>query len=75
MKKYYKMDHYRSKDKKYDIFVNWYTTKAGFLKFSIEAYDNNLYNGFCVQIAKYNTSNNQLLQWLRRNEYFCLMEN
>lgn len=75
MKKYYKVDHYRSKDNKYDFFINWYTTKKGFLRFCIEAYDNNLYNGFCVQIAKYTTRDNQLLQWLRRNDYFYLVRN
>lgn len=76
MVKYYKIDHYKSKDNKLNIYVNWYTTKSGFLKFNIEIYAehplNN--NGFCSRIASYNTSENTMLQYLRRCEYFDLVE-
>lgn len=76
MKKYYKVDHYRSKDKNFNIYVNWYTTKSGFLKFHIEIYAEHLHNnnGFCSCIASYNTKENSMLQYLRRNDYFDLVE-
>jgi hypothetical protein len=76
MKKYYRQDHYRSNDKNVDIYVDWYTTKAGYLKFHIEIYAEHLHNnnGFCSCIASYNTSNNAMLQFLKRNDYFYLVE-
>ena len=76
MSKYYRTDHYRSKDKNFNIYVNWYTTKSGFLKFHIDIYAEHLHNnnGFCSQIASYNTSDNTLLQFLRRCDYFDLVE-
>lgn len=76
MKKYDKIDHYQSKDKNFNIYVKWYTTKKGMLKFHIEIYAEHLHNnnGFCSRIANYNTSENQMLQWLRRNDYFDLVE-
>lgn len=76
MKKYYRTDHYQSKDKNFNIYVNWYTTKAGYLKFNIEIYANHLHNnnGFVSCIANYNTKDNAMLQFLRRNDYFDLVE-
>jgi hypothetical protein len=76
MKKYYKTDQYKSKDGNFNIFVNWYNTKSGFLKFHIEIYAEHLHNnnGFCSCIASYNTSDNAMLQYLRRNDYFDLVE-
>ena len=76
MKKYYKVDHYQSKDKNFNIFVNWYTTKSGNLKFHIEIYAEHLHNnnGFCSLIASYNASDNAMLQFLRRCDYCDLVE-
>ena len=76
MKKYYRTDHYRSKDKNFNIYVNWYTTKSGFLKFHIEIYAEHTHNnnGFCSCIAKYNTPDNAMLQYLKRNDYFELVK-
>jgi hypothetical protein len=76
MQKYYKIEHYRSKNEIFNVFIKWYTTKAGFLKFNIEIYAEHKHNenGFCSCIAKYNTSDNALLQWLKRNERFYLIE-
>lgn len=76
MKKYYRTDHYQSKDKNFNIYVNWYTTKAGYLKFNIEIYAEHLHNnnGFNSCIANYNTKDNAMLQWLRRNDYFDLVQ-
>lgn len=76
MQKYYKIDHYQSKDKNFNIYINWYTTKKGMARFHIEIYAEHLHNnnGFCSQIASYNTSDNAMLQWLRRNDYFDLVE-
>lgn len=75
MKKYYKTDHYISKDKNFNIFVNWYTTKSGFSKFHIDIYAEHLHNnnGFCSHIASYNTSNNAMLQFLKRCDYFDIV--
>lgn len=75
MKKYYHIDHYQSKDKNFDIYVNWYTTKRGILKFHIEIFAEHLHNnnGFCSQIASYNTYDNQMLQFLQRCDYFDLV--
>lgn len=76
MNKYYKIDHYKSKDNSFHIYVNWYTTKKGFLKFHIEIYAEHLHNknGFCSRIANYNTSENSMLQYLRHCDYFDLVE-
>lgn len=76
MAKYYKIDHYRSKDNTFNIYVNWYTTKSGFLKFHIDIYAEHLHNsnGFCSQIASYNTSDNAMLQYLKRTDCFDLVE-
>jgi hypothetical protein len=74
MKKYYRTDHYKSKDGNFNIYVNWYTTKSGKLKFNIEIYAEHLHNnnGFCSCIANYNTNENSMLQFLRRCDYFIL---
>ena len=76
MRAYYKIDHYQSKDKNFNIYINWYTTQKGILKFHIEIYAEHLHNnnGFCSCIANYNTSDNAMLQWLKRNDYFDLVE-
>ena len=76
MKKYYRIDHYISKDKNCNIYVNWYTTKSGYLKFNIEIHAEHLHNnnGFCSCIANYNTKDNSMLQFLRRCDYFELVE-
>ena len=76
MPKYYHSDHYRSKDKNFNIYVNWYTTKKGMARFNIEIFAEHLHNnnGFCSCIANYNTSDNAMLQWLKRNDYFDLVE-
>jgi hypothetical protein len=76
MKKYYKTTHYQSNDGNFNIFINWYTTKSGYLKFNIEIYAEHLHNnlGFCSCIANYNTKDNTMLQFLRRNDYFYLVE-
>lgn len=76
MKKYYKTDHYISKDKNFNIFVNWYTTKSGHSKFNIEIHAEHLHNnnGFCSCIANYNTTDNSMLQFLRLCDYFEQME-
>lgn len=76
MRKYYHSDHYQSKDKNFNIYINWYTTKKGNLRFNIEIYAEHLHNnnGFCSCVANYNTSSNSMLQWLRLNDYFDLVE-
>ena len=71
MKKYYKTQHFRSKDGKLDIYFYWYTTKSGFLKFDVEIYagfEND--SGFCTRIAKYNTSENAMLNYIRNHSSF-----
>ena len=75
MKKYYHSDHYQSRDKNFNIYVNWYITKTGKSKFNIEIYAEHLHNnnGFCSCIANYNTFDNAMLQWLKRNDYFDLI--
>lgn len=74
--KYYKTQHYKSKDGIYNIYVYWYCTKSGFLKFHIEIYSECFWNssGFCMRIANYNTSDNQLLQFIRLSNLFDLVE-
>lgn len=74
--KYYKTEHYKSKDRIYNIYVYWYTTKSGFLKFHIEIYSEMFWNssGFCMRIANYNTSEHQLLQYCKYSGLFELME-
>lgn len=74
--KYYKIDHYRKKDNTLDIYFNWYTTKAGFLKFRVEIYAAHTYNsnGFCSLIAKYNTSENTMLKYIQLHNDFYLVE-
>lgn len=73
--KYYKIDHYRRKDQTLDIYFNWYTTKSGFLKFNIEIYAPVLNNsGFCIAIARYNTAENTLLNYIKLHNDFYLVE-
>lgn len=68
MKKYFKTKHYKSKDGKFDIYINFYTTKGGFLKFNVKIYVDDF------QIANYNTSGNEMLKFLKRCEYFNELE-
>lgn len=74
--KYYQTNHYISKDKNFNIYVNWYTTKSGYLKFNIQIIAEHLHNnnGFCSEIANYNTSDNAMLHFLKRCDYFELVE-
>ena len=74
--KYYKIDHFRNKQSTLDIYFNWYTTKNGFLKFNIEIYAAQTYNnsGFVTRIAKYNTSENTLLNYIKMHNDFYLVE-
>ena len=74
MAKFFKELHYRSKDKKTDIYINFYTTKGGFLKFKIEVYAE-IANGFCARVANYNTGENSLLNFLKRSDDFILIAN
>lgn len=75
MRKYYKIDHFRSKDGKLDIYFQWYTTKGGNLKFNIEILAACLNDsGFCTMIAKYNTADNSLLQYIKLHDNFIQME-
>ena len=69
MSKFYKTIHYISKDKNTNIYINFYTTKSGFLKFNIEVYVE-IANGFCTCIANYNTKENSLLNFLKRSDDF-----
>ena len=71
--KYYKVQYYRSKDKQTHIYIFWYTTKSGFLKFHIEILKENI-NGFCDKIIDYNTTDNALLKHLKNNIDFDLIE-
>ncbi len=73
--KHYKIDHYRSKDNNFNIYVKWYSTRGGMLKFHIEIYAEHLHNnlGFCSRIANYKTDENSMLQFLRRCDYFDLV--
>lgn len=75
MKKYHKTQHFRSKDNKLDIYFNSYTTKSGYLKFDIEIYAE-LPNesGFCTRIAKYNTNEISLLNYIKSHDNFILVE-
>ena len=76
MKKYDYVDHYKSKDGNFNIYVYRYTTKSGFLKFHIEIFAEHLHNnnGFCSRIASYNTKENAMLHFLRLNDYFELVK-
>lgn len=75
MSKYYKIDHFRSKDNKLDIYFQWYTTKSGNLKFDIEIFAAcNNDSRFCTRIAKYNTAENSLLQYIKRHNNYIQME-
>jgi len=74
--KYYKIDHFKNKQNTLDIFVNWYTTKSGKLKFCVEIYAALEYNnsGFITRIAKYNTDENTMLNYLKNHNDFYLVE-
>lgn len=72
--KYYKVQYYMSKDKQTHIYIFWYTTKSGFLKFHIEILKEHKTSGFCEKIADYNTTDNAMLRWLKNNIDFDLME-
>lgn len=75
MQKYYKVDHFRRKDNKLDIYFQWYTTNGGKLKFDIEIYAaccND--SGFCTRIAKYNTASNSLLQYIKLHNNYIQLE-
>ena len=74
--KYYKTEHYKNKQNTLDIYFNWYTTKAGYLKFCIEIYAAQTYNsnGFISQIAKYTTSDNTMLRYIKLHNDFYLVE-
>lgn len=65
--KYYKVQYFSSKDKKTHVYIFWYTTKSGFLKFHIEILKENKTSGFCDKIADYNTPNNSMLRYLKNN--------
>lgn len=73
---YFRIEHYRSKDNNFNIYVNWYTTRGGTLKFHVEIYAEHTHNnsGFCSRIASYKTNENSMLKFLRRCDYFDLME-
>lgn len=73
---YFKINHYRSKDNNFNIYINWYSTHSGMLKFHIEIYAEHTHNnlGFCSRIANYKTDENFMLQFLRRCDYFDLVE-
>lgn len=72
MKKYYKTDVFRKKDKSLTIYFNWYNTKKGMLKFHIEIYAELTYNdsGFCTCVASYNTDDNVLLRYIKLHPDF-----
>ena len=74
--KYYKIDHYRNKQNTLDIYFKWYTTKAGFLRFRVEIYAAQTYNnnGFVSLIAKYNTTENTMLNYIKMHNDFYLVE-
>lgn len=74
--KYYKADHYRSKDNNFNIYIKCYSTRSGILKFHIEIYAEHTHNnsGFCSRIADYKTNENSMLQFLRRCDDFELVE-
>jgi hypothetical protein len=65
--KYYKLQYYKSKDKQTHIYIFWYTTKSGFLKFHIEILKENKTSGFCDKISDYNTTDNSMLRYLKNN--------
>lgn len=75
MKKYFKTTHYISKDKQVNVYVNYYTTKKGILKFNIKIYVELSYNdsGFCSCVANYNTCENSLINFLELSEKFDLI--
>lgn len=75
--KYDKTQHYKSKDNIYNIYINWYTTKSGYLKFNIQVTAELTYNnsGFCSEIANYNTKDNNLINYLKFSDDFILIDN
>ncbi len=74
--KYYNIEHYQNKQKTLDIYFYRYTTKAGFLRFRVEIYAAHTYNsnGFVSLIAKYNTSDNTMLKYIKLHNDFYLVE-
>lgn len=70
--KYHKTNHFQKKDGTINIYIYWYTTKSGKLKFKIEIYANHVWNtnGFTSLIAQYRTEDNSLLRYLKRNDNF-----
>jgi hypothetical protein len=70
--KYYKTEHYKSKNNDFNIYINWYTTKSGLLKFNIEVYAEQKHNnnGFCSCIARFNTSDNNLLKYIKSSDNY-----
>lgn len=75
--KFFKMVHYRNKENTLDIYFKSYTTKARCLKFKIEIYAAQTYNGngFISLIANYNTSDNTMLNYIKLHNDFYLVEN
>lgn len=73
--KHYTEKHYISNDKKTNIYIRFYTTKAGFLKFHIQITKEIDWNesGFCSCVADYKTSDNALLNYLKNSKEFQLV--
>lgn len=71
--KHHKIQYFRSKDKQTHIYIFWYTTKSGFLKFHVEILKE-IINGFCDKIIDYNTTDNALLIYLKNSIDFDLIE-
>lgn len=67
--------HYISKDKKTNIYIKFYSTKSGFLKFHIQIFKEMDYNnsGFCSCVADYKTKDNTLLNYLKYSNDFQLV--
>ena len=67
--------HYISKDKKTNIYIKFYTTKSGFLKFHVQIFKEMDYNnnGFCSCVSDYKTKENSLLNYLKYSNDFQLV--
>lgn len=65
---------YQSLNKETDIFIKTYCTKGGNLKFNIQVLKKlNNDSGFCAEVARYNTKENDLIRYLKHSDNFNLI--
>lgn len=75
MTKYYRKQRYRNNSDTLDIYINWYTTKNGYIKFDIEIFAKDpKHKNALIRIAKYNTAENAMKKYIETHPDFYLME-